>query len=808
MSNSLALSGVVVDMGATRILDGVDLEIAERSIVAVVGANGAGKTTLLDVISGVVGESAGTVAVGGAPCAPAARRSRVGRVFQGSPMPETLTVGEVAALATRDRAATAQLLDRFGLSPHATSFVAELSTGMRRILDLAIATVERPNVLLLDEPASGLAQSEIDHLAGVVKSVRDETGCAVIVVEHDASLVHALADEVVVLEAGKVVARGSVDDVLAASHARTRPRIHAPNEDRFQGALARVEAGASRAAALPMRTLSKWTLLRLGLREMSAGLASVLIINVLTRVLHVERGINLIVVTAIVASYNLAAPLAVAIGHRSDTHPIFGRRRSPYIVIGAAITALAVAGAPHVAGRLAGHVTIGAVALSVLLFVAMGLGMSGAGSVFLALLADLSEPNERGHVASVVYMELMVGVLMGVALTEATLKNGTQHLGTLFGVAGVLVFAMSVVAVWGHEARIEPSASGAPDAPAEAAPTLRDSLRTIAAIPQARLFFVFISFAMLFLFLQGSILSSFGGDVLHLSVRATGNFSGIMTIGTIAGMVIAGRPFAEQLGHRRVSVIGLVVSVAGFGGLALAASARAVPPVWFAILILGFGSGLFTVSTLALMMGMSDRRRTALFMGAWTLARALADGGANAGGGVLAVFGRHVFHSASAGYAMVFGIEAVGLALCLPILLKVNPSSFVAETGETIPIAPPGPAGAIAGFVPAPAGLVAEELAPADLVTEGLPAAPATAPVASKRAPAQPKRARAATSTAAARKAAASNGSAPRKASASRKAARGTARTTVTKEAVEPAPKAAKPRAKTAAKKPAKVAKR
>jgi len=212
-------------------------------------------------------------------------------------------------------------------------------------------------------------------------------------------------------------------------------------------------------------------------------------------------------------------------------------------------------------------------------------------------------------------------------------------------------------------------------------------LRAIAAIPQARRFFVFVSIAMLFLFLQSSILSSFGGDVLHLSVRATGNFSGIMTIGTIVGMVLAGRPFAEQLGHRKVSSIGLIVSSIGFAGLAAGAATRAVPPVWFAILVLGFGSGVFTVSTLALMMGMSDRRRTALFMGAWTVARALADGGAQAGGGVLAVFGRNTFHSVSSGYALVFAIEAIGMALALPILLGVSSTTFVAQAGSVAPTA-------------------------------------------------------------------------------------------------------------------------
>src|SRR5205823_2838875 len=103
---------------------------------------------------------------------------------------------------------------------HSSSFIAELSTGMRRILDLALATVGCPPVLLLDEPASGLAQAEIEHLSVLLRRCCAETGASVLIVEHDASLVKAVADEVVVLDAGRIIAQGSADDVLAGARAK------------------------------------------------------------------------------------------------------------------------------------------------------------------------------------------------------------------------------------------------------------------------------------------------------------------------------------------------------------------------------------------------------------------------------------------------------------------------------------------------------------------------------------------------------------------------------------------------------------
>jgi BCD family chlorophyll transporter-like MFS transporter len=678
MSASLRVSQVVVKAGSTRLLDGVSFEAPPGRIIAIVGPNGAGKTTLLDAISGVAPNMAGVVTVNGDAGSNGSHRAGIGRVFQGSPLPETLTVAEVAALVAGSRPAATELLGRFGLTPHASSFVSELSTGMRRILDLAIATIGQPSVLLLDEPASGLAQSEIEYLAELIRRWRDATSAAVIIVEHDAWLVRNLAEEVIFLDGGRIVAQGAPGEVLRPP-ARSGPRMQSPADERFRSALSKVAADAAPAMPLPKRTISKWTLLRLGLRELSAGMASVLILGVLSRVLRVELGVTLGVVTAILASYNLAAPIAVAVGHRSDTRPLFGKRRTPYIVGGAVITGLAVAAAPHVAGRLAGGVSIADVVLSVLLFVAMGFGMYSAGTVFFALLADLSGPSERGHTASVVYLELMIGVLFGVGLTGAILKSDAKNIGTLFGVAGLLVVVLSVIAVWGQEKKLPPAEAADPARPAPPRPKLRAAVREIAAIPMARTFFAFMVLSTLFLFLQQAVLTSFGGDVLHLSVRATSGFSAILTIGTIAGMTIAGRPFAEQIGHRKVALVGLGCSVVAFGGLAAAAAARAAPPAWLSILAIGFTSGLFNVSSLALMMGMADRRRTALFMGTWTLAHALADGAATAGGGSLFEIFHHLLGSVPGGYAAVFAIEAAGLAACMPLLRAVDPSRFATE---------------------------------------------------------------------------------------------------------------------------------
>jgi branched-chain amino acid transport system ATP-binding protein len=107
-----------------------------------------------------------------------------------------------------------QLIERFGLGPHRNRFIAELSTGTRRMVDLAGVVAHSPTVLLLDEPSSGIAQRESEALGPLIKLLRDELGCTILVVEHDMPLLRGIADRLVALDMGSVVTDGAPDEVL------------------------------------------------------------------------------------------------------------------------------------------------------------------------------------------------------------------------------------------------------------------------------------------------------------------------------------------------------------------------------------------------------------------------------------------------------------------------------------------------------------------------------------------------------------------------------------------------------------------
>jgi ABC-type branched-subunit amino acid transport system ATPase component len=228
--------------GGIRAVDGVDIELHKGRILGLIGQNGAGKTTLLDCVSGFLAIDQGRVLLRGHDVSDWPPHDRaangLGRSFQDARLFPSLTVAETIAvalerhLASRDVVAAAlhlpasyeselaaaerveELIDLMGLGAFREKLVSELSTGSRRIVDLACILAQDPSVLLLDEPSSGVAQRESEALAPLLLRVRDHTGCSMLVIEHDMPLLSSICDEMVALELGAVIATGTPSEVL------------------------------------------------------------------------------------------------------------------------------------------------------------------------------------------------------------------------------------------------------------------------------------------------------------------------------------------------------------------------------------------------------------------------------------------------------------------------------------------------------------------------------------------------------------------------------------------------------------------
>ncbi|MBX3314445.1 MAG: ABC transporter ATP-binding protein [Actinobacteria bacterium] len=241
--DALVVTDVGVRFGGVAALDGVSLRVAPGEICGLIGANGAGKTTLFDAVSGVRIPDTGRVELHGRDLTSASpqRRARAGlrRTFQRVQVFGWLTVednllvasewrgggggvlADLVALPTRRRreherrARAAEVLDHCGLSSLRDTSAAGLPIGTARLVELGRALVDRPSVLLLDEPASGLDATEAERFAALVRRTRDEDGTAVLLVEHDVGFVMAHCDRVVVLHLGRVIAEGTPDEIRA-----------------------------------------------------------------------------------------------------------------------------------------------------------------------------------------------------------------------------------------------------------------------------------------------------------------------------------------------------------------------------------------------------------------------------------------------------------------------------------------------------------------------------------------------------------------------------------------------------------------
>jgi branched-chain amino acid transport system ATP-binding protein len=215
----LEVSGVTVSFGGVAALDGVALTAPEGRVTGLIGPNGAGKSTLFDVICGLRKPSAGRVLLGGRDVTRLgpARRARHGlaRTFQRLELFGRLSVRDNLLVAAelgpeRRKAAHAvtEVLARLGLTEHADSPADALPTGLARLVEVGRALAVRPTLLLLDEPAAGQDADETERFAGLLRSLAAD-GTAVVLVEHDMSLVMGVCDEVHVLDLGKIIAVGS-----------------------------------------------------------------------------------------------------------------------------------------------------------------------------------------------------------------------------------------------------------------------------------------------------------------------------------------------------------------------------------------------------------------------------------------------------------------------------------------------------------------------------------------------------------------------------------------------------------------------
>ena len=238
----LQLQDVRKSFGGIQAVTGATFTLHEHEILGLIGPNGAGKTTIFDLISGFLSTDSGRILFAGEDITDLGPDKRawlgLGRSFQDARLIPSLTVAENIAIGLerfielRDPIASAlglpgivrqeedvawtveDLIEMMNLGAFRDKFVRELSTGSRRIVDLSMCIAHDPRVLLLDEPSSGIAQKETEALGPLLRTIQKETGCALLVIEHDMPLITGISDRMIALELGAPIAEGTPDEVI------------------------------------------------------------------------------------------------------------------------------------------------------------------------------------------------------------------------------------------------------------------------------------------------------------------------------------------------------------------------------------------------------------------------------------------------------------------------------------------------------------------------------------------------------------------------------------------------------------------
>jgi ABC-type branched-subunit amino acid transport system ATPase component len=236
----LAVSDVDKHFGGLDALAGVSLEVRPGEIVGLIGPNGAGKTTLMNAISGHLRCDGGTISVFGRDVTALAPEFRahygLGRNYQDARLFPGLTTRETLQMAAsrrarvgvfwsmlgapwmkfaerRSRQQADAIIERLGLDEWADTLTSDLSTGTRRICELALQLAAAPKVLLLDEPTAGIAQREAEAFGPLLHRIRDELDCSILIVEHDMPLLMGVCDRVYAMDLGRVIVEGTPDEI-------------------------------------------------------------------------------------------------------------------------------------------------------------------------------------------------------------------------------------------------------------------------------------------------------------------------------------------------------------------------------------------------------------------------------------------------------------------------------------------------------------------------------------------------------------------------------------------------------------------
>jgi BCD family chlorophyll transporter-like MFS transporter len=434
-------------------------------------------------------------------------------------------------------------------------------------------------------------------------------------------------------------------------------------------------------AATPELPLSR--LLRLSLFQVSVGMALVLLIGTLNRVMIVELGVPVSLVAIMISLPLVFAPFRAIIGYRSDVHTsALGWRRVPFIWKGTMVQFGGLAIMPFALLVLSGGgnahqwpAWIGDAGAAVA-FLLVGAGLHTCQTVGLALATDLAPAESQPKVVGLMYVMLLFGMIASALIFGALLVHFTPaRLIQVIQGCALATMILNVVALWKQESRHSRKTETA-----RKQPTFRQAWATFTEDADAIRRLVAVGLGTMAFSMEDVLLEPYGGQVLHLAVSQTTRLTATLAIGGLFGFGLASRVLGRGYDAFRMATWGALVGLPAFAAVIFAAPTQSILLFGGGTALIGFGAGLFGHGTLTATMRSATDDQTGLALGAWGAVQATAAGIAVALGGII----RDLIHAVlpqvppeqGLGYVTVYSLEFVLLVATLvsmiPLLRRVR----------------------------------------------------------------------------------------------------------------------------------------
>lgn len=418
----------------------------------------------------------------------------------------------------------------------------------------------------------------------------------------------------------------------------------------------------------------KWwsRILRLGLIQFGIGLSLAPISGTLNRVLITDLNIPAVAVGFLIAMHYFISPIRVMIGYRSDKARSLGKWRTPYVVLGVMLTFGGLACIPFALIILSGDGNMAfwpAMFICTIIFIGYGAGVNIVETIYLALVSDITPPEQRGKVISVLWVMLILGTVISAVIVSALLVDYShKRLIQVMQSSAIIFVVLTVIALWGQE-RLRSDGTIISDVKmVRVRLSLWESIKVLGGQRIVQILFVMIFIATMAFATHDVLLEPYGGQVLGMSVSATMQLTALWGVMTIIGVAFAGWLLWRKHTPAFLITLGCIIGLIGFGMITYSSREVLANHFRIGVAFVSLGRGLFLVGSIILVMSLTDISHAGLFIGTWGIVQAMAQGFGVIGGGLVRDIAQQITGNVAHGYMIVY-ISSLALLLFVALLM-------------------------------------------------------------------------------------------------------------------------------------------